>query len=59
MLVAVLAWASAILGLFITYNILAPFAPPCQYNVGCYLVPHSLNHTAEIHTRIAALKSLR
>lgn len=59
MLATVLAWASAILAAFIGYSSIFPSAQPCQHNIGCYLTPHSLNHTAEIKARIAAVLTLR
>lgn len=49
----VLGWSAAILGLFLLYTLLVPSSHTCQHNIGCYLVPHALNHTAELQTRIA------
>ena len=52
----VLAWAVAILGAFLLYNILFPQSIPTQFNIGCYLSPHSLNHTSQLIARIAHAK---
>lgn len=53
----VLGWSAVILGAFLLYSLLLPASTPCQYNIGCYLVPHSLNHTAQLHARIAKAKA--
>ena len=52
----VLGWSAAILGLFALYSLITalfPRAPPCSYNIGCYLVPHSFNLTADLQARLA------
>ena len=55
----VLAWSALILGVFLLYTFLAPSSSTCQYNIGCYLAPHSLNHTAQLQARIASAKTQR
>jgi hypothetical protein len=53
----VLGWSASILGLFALYSLFAtlfPSQPPCSYNIGCYLVPHSLNLTADLQYRLSA-----
>lgn len=56
MLVPVLAWASAILGLFIGVNFLLPSSVPTQYNIGCYLAP--INFTSTLKARLAIASDL-
>lgn len=49
-----LAWTTVILGIFLLYNFISYVFPSsdCEYNIGCYLVPHSLNLTLQIKGRI-------
>lgn len=51
-----LAWSSAILGVFITYTFMTNPSSGSQHNIGCYVVPHYLNHSAELYTRIEVAK---
>ena len=51
MLVPVLAWVSAILGLFIGINFILPSSTPVQHNIGCYLTP--INYTSTLKARLA------
>ena len=53
----VLALSAAILGVFLLYTYLGPSSSSCQYNIGCYLAPHSINNTAQLKARIASAKS--
>jgi hypothetical protein len=53
----VLASLSILLGLYLLYSQLAPGSLAGQHNIGCYLAPHALNHTASLHARLAAANS--
>ena len=58
-LVKVLGWTTIILATFLLFNSLRSLFPSnssCKYNIGCYEVPHSLNHTQEIKIRLDALQ---
>ena len=56
-LVKVFGISAVVLGVFMLFAYLLPSSPSCQYNIGCYLAPHSLNHTSQLHARISDAKA--
>ena len=56
-LVKVFGISAVVLGVFMLFAYLLPSSPSCQYNIGCYLAPHSLNHTSQLQARISDAKA--
>lgn len=52
----VLAWAAAVLGVFLLYSALFPQTLPARFNIACYLSHLELNSTSSLQARILTAK---